>query len=1035
MRRPRVTPLKHLVAAPLFGVLIRRRIARRRERDAENGDSGAAWSLCETLAGELDESVRSIARQALSSLKNEDTVDSVCRYLLLHDDRELRLIAAEGGYQSQDKGVRALLLFLAGNSNTRCTDGGIPDPTRFRQGFTAAGMQTRRRILAEAEKSGRLGPVVRGLTGDPGDPVIPVLTSEEWEILAGALSSSSMYRDLWRLVFIAPPGVSISILHHLTGAGWIPEGDERSLFFDLIRNMPESWKYPSGTEEAGETGIVSRTGISCITLSPGGSDLIIGGHDGSIQFFRLRQGEKTGTAEAHNGSVTALAVSPDGRILASGGADAQVQLWDLVSGGTMLRTCSGHAGPITCLLFGDDGSTLVSGSSDGMIRIWATGTGLSRAIGRGHTAGIRCLAITPGQDTLITGSLDCSIRLWDLPSGRPGPILTGHQHPVRCLSLSPDGGTLFSAGDQGPFRCWNIPGGDLIRTSRDLPKNGTCTILVPGIARGIRGFEDGRFTICCLEGEDTIRAGGAYRPGIRTLAVSPDESLLATGGGDGTIRCWDLPGGTLRLSLKGHHSFVRWLGFSPAGDLLVSLGWDETVRVWSLPGGEPATRIRYQPRVTRVFTASPGGDAIVTGDSEGKIHLFSIPNGRETGVIESFSPGVTALALNPDGSVAACAGTDRSLRLWRLRERNLITTLDGHGGAIHALAFSPDGSVLAGGGWDEKIHLWDARRGSRTGFLGGHSSQITALVFSADGLILASGSNDGTVRIWDPIRQRALRTLRCGTSVVTALAITPDQTLLASGDRKGRVILWRLADGTDEKCLEAHTGPVSSIGISPDSTLLATGGEDGSCRLWSLPDGFAVGMHGEHTGKITGVVFPSGRRRLMYGTSHGLIRRIRLPFTGPVAFAVPDDLKNLDNQPGEEEAPEIRRRKQYLRILFRGKFRFDIGYADPAFSREEFDIEIVEPFDAITSREDRSFQALTAHSPMNPRSPDLTCPDRCRGVPVPAVNVPETPLPVTRFASGPEKVHHPIGTRVAEERRKTDDRRLTRGYRPGGMVQ
>jgi WD40 repeat protein len=70
---------------------------------------------------------------------------------------------------------------------------------------------------------------------------------------------------------------------------------------------------------------------------------------------------------------------------------------------------------------------------------------------------------------------------------------------------------------------------------------------------------------------------------VRALALSNNDSVLATGGHDRTIRLWRMPAGLLFAVLKGHTDFVRAVAFSSDGTMLVSGSGDGTVRVWRVP--------------------------------------------------------------------------------------------------------------------------------------------------------------------------------------------------------------------------------------------------------------------------------------------------------------------------------------------------------------------------------------------------------------------------------------------------------------------
>src|SRR5205807_2659745 len=83
-----------------------------------------------------------------------------------------------------------------------------------------------------------------------------------------------------------------------------------------------------------------------------------------------------------------------------------------------------------------------------------------------------------------------------------------------------------------------------------------------------------------------------HRDHVYALAISPDNKLLVSGGGDHAVRLWRLPSGRLVQSLDGHISASSSLVISPDGQWFASAsggGWglDHTVRLWRLNPCQP----------------------------------------------------------------------------------------------------------------------------------------------------------------------------------------------------------------------------------------------------------------------------------------------------------------------------------------------------------------------------------------------------------------------------------------------------------------
>jgi hypothetical protein len=66
----------------------------------------------------------------------------------------------------------------------------------------------------------------------------------------------------------------------------------------------------------------------------------------------------------------------------------------------------------------------------------------------------------------------------------------------------------------------------------------------------------------------------------KSIALSPDGSLLASCGTDNVVRLWRPRAGTLHKTLWGHSNDVLNVAFSPDGKRLASASKDGTVRLW-----------------------------------------------------------------------------------------------------------------------------------------------------------------------------------------------------------------------------------------------------------------------------------------------------------------------------------------------------------------------------------------------------------------------------------------------------------------------
>ncbi len=66
------------------------------------------------------------------------------------------------------------------------------------------------------------------------------------------------------------------------------------------------------------------------------------------------------------------------------------------------------------------------------------------------------------------------------------------------------------------------------------------------------------------------------------MVFSPDNTPLASGSWDKTVRLWDVRTGTHLWTFSGHTDSVRSVDFKPNGKTLISGSSDGTVLVWEL---------------------------------------------------------------------------------------------------------------------------------------------------------------------------------------------------------------------------------------------------------------------------------------------------------------------------------------------------------------------------------------------------------------------------------------------------------------------
>src|SRR5258706_1795566 len=359
--------------------------------------------------------------------------------------------------------------------------------------------------------------------------------------------------------------------------------------------------------------------VQAVAFDGTGARVATGSTYGTVRVWDTHDQSQLAVLSGARGAVRQVAFSGDGsKVLAVAGNE--LDLWDVSTDPRVLR---GHASYVYDLEFIRGGARLVSLSFDGKLCVWDSASFelLGEAGGPGSTPTTYALAAARDGDLLALARPN-GVAILDGDTLQPLRTLELHRADVvRDVSFSPDGSVLAARSDQR-IVLFDVESGAL---RGDWPASFSTPYGAVDFSHDRRRFaySEGNQAVVrdAASGEVLARLEG-HRASVEALAFAPDDTLLASGAVDRTVRLWDLSTWSARGVLEGHTDRVYSLAFSPDGKMLASGSNDTTIPPWSASTGEEL--------------------ALLTGHED---YVFS-------------------LAFDPDGSRLASASGDMTVRLW-----------------------------------------------------------------------------------------------------------------------------------------------------------------------------------------------------------------------------------------------------------------------------------------------------------------------------------------------------------------------------------
>ncbi|CDK26804.1 unnamed protein product [Kuraishia capsulata CBS 1993] len=320
-------------------------------------------------------------------------------------------------------------------------------------------------------------------------------------------------------------------------------------------------------------------------------------------------------------------------------------------------------------------------------------------------------------------------------------------------------------------------------------------------------------------------------------SADPTSSLFAFGGSDGSVTVWDISGGYVTHSFKGHGTTVCSLAFH--GDL--------NTKNWKL----------------------------ASGDIMGSVRIWDLVKRKCLKTLNEHSGAARGVGFNQSGEVFVSGGRDNLYILWNTESWKEIKTVSA-GHQIEKAGFTTalDGSeLLYTAGGDSSFKLWDIKSDA---VLAQHAPPLKTneeliitdviLTETEKAMLVLSDQTICDVSLYldeDDSSYLPVNRIIAGNhgTIADMRFVGSEFNMLALATNSPSVRIVDLERPLEMSLHEGHTDLLNAVDASRDGKWFATASKDDTARLWRWNDDsesfecYAV-MSG-HAGSVTAVALPT----------------------------------------------------------------------------------------------------------------------------------------------------------------------------------
>ncbi|XP_051779112.1 telomerase protein component 1 [Erpetoichthys calabaricus] len=500
-------------------------------------------------------------------------------------------------------------------------------------------------------------------------------------------------------------------------------------------------------------------GVTCLSFSPSGSELVTGSKDMSLIFWDIKSSPKIlrSFKHCHTNWITGCVWGQQAVVTSSN--DCRVCVWDPLSG-KCLNEYLGHSTAVSSV--GLMNEYVISSGDDGIIRVWKlTGHDITQI--SAHAARINHCAFSTSR--------------WKKPSEQ------AHQYENR--ELTSEDMWLATASADGTVKFWQ----PLVHMNILNGHSGAVLAAAQGKESFVTVSDDQTLRIWQLPKEQIPSA--VHKGAVKICSFSPSGEIMLSGNSTGELFVWHHNSLVQRLQVS--KCPVNAVIFQSESKFTVACS-DYTVSVWNInhcpPNNSISVNLVTSTRVSSSVICLTQGPKLLGGCADGSI--VSLPDQEKCTTDWNDAPYIIGFLRKTEKKILIAVQYDKDLVLkfisfnpLKLCNINKSKEMISTGGQFWITCVASFKEFFICG--DSEGYMWykEFSKDCEWSKMKVHKDKVSALKITESVIITAS--YDHTVKLWNCETMKQVGLFLCK-APVSCMELNPTQDrLLACGDILGNI--------------------------------------------------------------------------------------------------------------------------------------------------------------------------------------------------------------------------------------------------------